>query len=686
VRTGITAGGIEWAFTSRDAANWFPLTRLSHELDCQLFGLNSGWHHLTSVAFHGATVVLLFMFLLRATRARWPSAFVAFVFALHPLHVESVAWVAERKDVLCALFWFLALWLYVRYTEKPELRRYLLVLLAFALGVLAKPMIVTLPVVLLTVDYWPLQRLQFTKRTVLLILREKIPFFALAGALAVGTYVVQRASGAVRTAAIFPIALRIENALVSYVLYIFQMFWPARLAVFYPYPREIPIWEPVFAALLLAAITVGAVFTKRTHPYLIAGWFWYLVTLLPVIGLVQVGSQAHADRYMYIPMTGLLVMLAWGAGNLLSYRTAALAAVGACACCAVVTFVQLGNWRNSETLYRHALAVTSGNYVAEHNWGTYLMDQPGRLAEAIDHLETAVRMKPDSMEARTDLGSALSKVPERLPEAVAQFRAALRIQPDSPITLNDLGNALSQMPGRLPEAIADYKAALRVQPDYADAHNNLGTALARLPGRLPDAIAEYKAALPFEPNSPQVHYNLGLALSKKPGHLEEAAGEYEEAIRLKPDYAEAHNSLGTVYAQLGRPQEAIAEYQAALPYEPNSPEVHYNLGLALAKTGRAAEAMEQFETVLRLAPDSPEAHNNLGVLLSQGGRLPEAVQHFEAAVRKNPDYAEAQYNLGVALSQMGQPGEALEHFEAAERIKPDAETEQIVERLRAALR
>ena len=680
VRGGLTAGGVAWAFTSRDAANWFPLTRLSHEIDCQLFGLNAGWHHLTNVFLHAGAVLLLFAFLRRATRDRWASAFCALVFALHPLHVESVAWVAERKDVLCAFFWFLALWLYVRYTERPELGRYLLVLLAFLLGALSKPMMVTLPVVLFLVDYWPLQRGALWRAE----WQRKIPFFLLAGALAIWTYLVQRASGAVRSEAAFPVLLRIENALVSYAFYIVQMFWPVRLAVFYPYPQRFPFWEPLTAAVLLAGITVFALLERRRHPYLIAGWLWYLVTLLPVIGLIQVGSQAHADRYMYIPMVGLLLILAWGARELLSRGAMVFAAAGAGCCCAVLTYGQVGVWQNSEVLYRHALSVTQGNYVAEHNLGTYLMSQAGRLQEAIHHLEAAVRIRPDSLESRTDLGNALAK-DGRLVEAIAQYEAALRIQPNSPITLNDLGNALSQIPGRLPEAIADYRKALQLQPDYADAHNNLGAALAKLPGKLPEAIREYQAALPFEPNSAQAHYNLALALTQTPGHLEEAVAEYREAIRLKPDYAEAHENLGTALVRLGRLEEAIREYEAALPFEPNSAQLHYNLGLALSKTGRRAEAIEQFETVLKLAPSSAEAHNNLGVLLSQSGQLAEAISHFQAAIRVNPDYAEAHYNLGIALVQTRQLREALAHLEAAQRIHPDAETQQMVNQIRAAL-
>lgn len=345
VRQGITPEGIRWAFTSVEAANWFPLTRLSHMLDVELFGLRSGWHHLASVLIHALAALLLFAFLNRASHARWPSAFVAFLFALHPLHAESVAWVAERKDVLCAFFWFLALWAYVR-------ARHLLVVVAFCLGLMAKPMIVTLPFVLLLVNVWPLGR----PRTWAL-LREKLPLFALSAGAAIATYLVQRASGAVRALDLFPLGLRIENALVTYVIYIARTIWPARLAAFYPYPAQVhpaqaPLWQAALAGLLLALISVLVLRSFRNRPYLAVGWLWYLGTLVPVIGLVQVGAQARADRYMYVPMVGLAIMLAWGVAEWRSKPI--LAAIPAVACVAAAlmatTWVQAGYWHQRDAL------------------------------------------------------------------------------------------------------------------------------------------------------------------------------------------------------------------------------------------------------------------------------------------------------------------------------------------------
>ncbi|MBV8828360.1 MAG: glycosyltransferase family 39 protein, partial [Acidobacteriaceae bacterium] len=312
VRQGLTADGIRWAFTSTQAANWFPVTRLSHMLDVEFFRLDSGIHHVVNVVIHAAAALLLFAFLERATRARWPSAFVAFVFALHPLHVESVAWVAERKDVLSAFFWFLGLYAYIRYVERPRPLHYFAVLAAFCLGLLSKPMIITFPFVLLLFDFWPLQRLAAGREHRLKILYEKIPFALISIAAAITTYLVQGESRAVKTFSVFPLGLRIENALASYVWYAIKTFWPSGLAVFYPYPRAIPAWEAGLAGLLLAAVSAGVIVTRLKRPYAAVGWFWFLGTLVPVIGLVQVGAQARADRYMYVPMVGLLIALAWG--------------------------------------------------------------------------------------------------------------------------------------------------------------------------------------------------------------------------------------------------------------------------------------------------------------------------------------------------------------------------------------
>jgi len=585
-RAGWTAEGVKWAFTSREAANWFPLTRLSHMLDAQVFGLRSGAHHLVNAGLHALAAMLLFAFLKRATGARWASAFAAGVFALHPLHVESVAWVAERKDVLSAVFWFLALWAYVQWARGGARRWYGLALAAFCCGWMAKPMIVTLPAVLLLLDAWPLRRL----RPLAARLTEKIPFFAVSAVGAAFAYLAQRGSGAVQPLAAFPLALRVEDALVSCFLYIEKTIWPTGLAVFYPYPRAVPIWQAAGAALVLAGVSSWTARQFGRRPYLAVGWCWYLVTLLPVIGLVQVGAQARADRYMYVPMVGLCVMVAWGARDALRawprWRVPAGVLAGAALlACGAAAWAQTGYWENSGTLFRHALEVTEGNYLAEHNLGVYLLEQPGSLADATAHLERAVRLNPDSVRAHSDLGNAFSRVPNRLEEAIGEYRAALRIDPDSPIPHNNLGNTLAET-GRMEEAIAEYRTALRLKPDYAEARANLAAALAA------------------GPQSAERHYNQGVSLSQA-GRAAEAVAEFEAALRLKPDYADAQNNLGVALGQMPeRSGEAIAHFQAALKLRPDYADAHYNLGIALAnRPGSMPEALKHLEAALKLRPD-----------------------------------------------------------------------------------
>ncbi len=659
-------------------------------LDCQLFGLRSGRHHLTNVLFHALATLLLFAFLERATKARWRSAAVAFLFALHPLHVESVAWIAERKDVLSALFWFLTLYLYVRYTEHPDGKRYALMLGAFCLGLMAKPMAVTLPFVLLLLDVWPLRRMPTMRQRAVW---EKAPFFAIAVIVAFVTYLVQRASGAVQAVSAFPIALRAENALISYVIYIVKMFWPSGLAVFYPYPPHVPVWEAVSAAIAMVGITALVLRSFRNYPYLSVGWLWYVGTSVPVIGLIQVGAQARADRYTYIPLTGVFIMLVWGAAEVARRRprtrTGILVLAGAgCSSCFALTAVQIEHWRDSETLFRHALDVTDANYVAQHNLGVALAERPGKLPEAIQHLEAAVRLEPDSARARTDLGNALANTPGRLEEAVAEYRAALRTAPDAAITHNDLGNTLLKMQGHVAEAITEYETALRLNPDYAEAHNNLGSALSQVPGRLPEAISQFQTALRINPNYLEARTNLDAALANDPKRLPESVAHRQAAEQADPNSAEAHSNLaGALEKMPGRLPEAISQYEAAVRLNPNSAELHYNLGVALAKTeDRIPEAIAQYEEALRLKPDYAEAQNNLGVAYSFiPGRLPDAIEHFQAALRIRPDFADAHYNLGIALSNTpGRMSDAIRQFEDSLRIKPDPEVQQALDRLRIA--
>jgi len=649
VRAGLTIKGIAWAFTTHDQSNWHPLTWISHMADTQVFGLDAGAHHMVNVFIHVADTLLLFFVLKRMTAAPWRSAFVAALFALHPLHVESVAWIAERKDVLSGFFFMLTLWAYVRYVEKLSVIRdqlsgkqtstnhpspitnhgsqvtifYLLTLLFFALGLMSKPMVVTLPFVLLLLDYWPLGRMgdktvaaglppgqqggvssrsggfrlslrrkdapvkgaatgkdapikgaatgkdapvkgaatgkdapvsrvrrdaavvcgndAATRKAVSLptlkrLIIEKLPFFALSALSCVVTVWAQRAES-ISSLEVLPFGKRLANAVVAYVLYLGKTIWPSRLAVFYPYPNQ-PVVVVLGCIAVLLAISALVLWWGRRKPQFLVGWLWFLGTLVPVIGLVQVGGQSLADRYAYLPSIGLFLMVGWAIPDYvfephrveanqdsdscgpaarpacngapwLQRITAAFAIALLCAC-AVVCRLQVRYWQNTETLFRHALAVTQNNWLAHYDLGVYLMKQ-GELDEAIEHYERSVQIRPDNFEPHNNLAFALRKA------------------------------------GRLPEAIAQWEEALRRWPNDAELHSNLGLALLQA-GRIQDAIEHFQQAVRIKPDAAATHYDFGLALERA-GRIDDAVGQYEKALQLKPDWT--------------LPQSALARLQAA---------------------------------------------------------------------------------------------------------------------------
>ena len=732
VQAGLTWSGFQWAFTTLDASNWHPLTWLSHMLDCQLFGLNAGGHHLVNVLFHATNAVLLLLLLLRLTGAFWQSTFIAALFAWHPLHVESVAWVAERKDVLSTFFGLLTLMAYVRYAQgvNSDMRQvtrtssiqsrvtchasryYWLALLFFALGLMSKPMLVTLPFVMLLLDYWPLRRVtgdgwQVTgdKKSVgklstlnssafafgygatapkrseggqlSTLLLEKWPFFALAAVSCVVTFVAQKRGAAVAPLEGYPLSARIGNAAVAYVKYLFNSVYPVNLAVIYPLPREIP-WVQVAGAMMVLAVISWLIWrARRQRPYLVTGWLWYLGMLVPAVGLVQVGFQARADRYTYLPLIGVFIAAVFGLGDLakklrLKPMVMISVAVIVLAGCLFATARQLQYWRDSETLFEHALAVTKDNPIAQNDLGNAL-SEAGRPQEAMEHFREAVRLKPRYAMAHNNLGGVLAQT-GHLQEAIEHFQEALRLKPnnaDSAMTHNNLGHALAQT-GQLQEAMEHFQEALRLKPDYATAHNNLGNALLQT-GQSQEAIKHYQEALRLKPDDTTAHYNLGNALLKT-GRPQEAIEHFREALRLKPDNAEAHNNLGNALTKTGQLQEAMEHFREALRLKPDSALAHNNLGNVLLQTGQPPEAIKHFQEALRLKSDdadSATAHKNLGDALLQTGQPQEAIEHFQEALRLKPDYAMAHNNLGVALAQIGQPQEAIKHHQEALRLQPD---------------
>jgi tetratricopeptide (TPR) repeat protein len=655
VLTGLTWANAGWAFQTGHAGNWHPLTWLSHTVDVQLYGLKPGGHHLTSLLLHAVNSVLLLLLLERLTGAFWRSVCVAALFALHPMHVESVAWVAERKDVLSGFFFLLTLGAYARYAigirgemglnaesscaqSAPRnthhaTRYYALALFFFALGLMSKPMLVTLPAVLMLLDFWPLRRLQAS--TVWRLVGEKIPFLALSVASSVVTFLVQQGAGAVSSLEAVPLEFRISNALISYVRYAAKMIWPAHLAAFYPLPADWAAWWVVGAVLVLAGLSVLALYRARRAPYLAFGWFWYLGMLVPVIGIVQVGQQAMADRYSYLPLVGLFAAIVWSAAEIPARWPGtkswlAVSATAVMVACAGLTWNQTGHWRNSATLFEHAIAVTRDNAVAQNNLGVTLLDA-GNLAGAEGHLAEAVRLKANYPDALGNLGLCWARQ-GRLLEAAELFQRSLKARPDGSVHYN-FANLLSQQ------------------------------------GDSEQAEARYKAALQLKPGLVEAWYNLG-ALQAKRGKTQEAAQNYTAALRIKPDYVEAHLSLGALLAAQKQLDEAIVHFQAAVQAAPDKADAHFNLAAALNAKGDFAGAATQFGEACRLHPEDLEARENLGLALLYDGRMSEATRQFQELLRVRPD-AQTHYHLGLALDSQGHAAEAGAHYQEAVRLSPN---------------
>jgi Flp pilus assembly protein TadD len=555
VTAGLTARGVVWAFTTGQEGNWHPLTWLSHMLDVQLHGVRPGPHHLTGLAFHVANTLLLFGVLKQMTGKLGRSAVVAGLFALHPLHVESVAWASERKDVLSTLFWLLTMWAYVGYVRRPAVGRYGLTLALFALGLMAKPMLVTLPFVLLLLDVWPLGRSTgktdgpspgpsfIDRRAALRLVTEKVPFFALTLISSVVTFLAQQRAGAVAELHEHPLGARVANALLSYVGYLGKTFWPAGLAVMYPFPRSPSPWWVWGSLLMLAGVTGVVVRAASRSPYLAVGWLWYLGTLVPVIGLVQVGSQSMADRYTYVPLIGVFIMLAWGMPDLLArwrHRDVALPAVAglALAACAVLAFVQVGYWKNSTALWTRAIAVTTDNFLVHYQLGTHLSKR-GQSRDAVDHYREALRINPRYVAAHNNLGFALAGLGQH-DDAIGHYTEAIRLLPTYPEARNNLALALAAQ-GKLDEAIREMREAVRIAPGRVESHFNLA-ALLRKAGQLPDAARHYSEGLRLQPGHADAHYRLGLVLVEQ-GSLDEAALSFERAVRLDPGFLRARRAL-----------------------------------------------------------------------------------------------------------------------------------------------
>ncbi len=559
VNRGVTSAGLVWAFTTFYATNWHPLTWIAHMIDCQLFGMNAGSHLLVNALIHTANTLLVFWFLFRTTHARWPSALVAALFALHPLHVESVAWASERKDTLSTFFGLLSLIAYARYAKAPSISRYASVAITLAVGLLAKPMLVTWPFIMLLLDYWPLDDeicqksgVGRQRSVVRILVVEKIPLFALVAASAVITFLAQSHGGAVRTFTDAPIGLRLSNALVSYAKYLLLTFWPNDLAVYYPFAwAGIPAWQIIGAAFLLIGITVLCFSQRKIRPYLIVGWLWFLGTMVPVIGLVQVGGQTMADRYFYIPSIGLFIALVFGLADIakswrLKPALSAGIAAGVLLILATLTNAQIQRWRDSFTLFEHTLAVTPPNLRIENSLAL-AMGASGRYDEAASHFEKTLQIDPNFYDGLVGMGVTRA-FQGRLPEAIGYFQAAIRSQPDAPKAHVQLALALWKQ-NNDQAAFEEMRRASELAPNDADIRADFGLAL-ELVGQIPEAIEQLHEALRMNPNNAEAHGNLGLALLAS-GKARESIPEFEAALRLKPELKGAADNLRRAQAQLG---------------------------------------------------------------------------------------------------------------------------------------
>ena len=707
VRTGLTWSNISWAFRSGYASNWHPLTWVSHMADVQVFGLKPGWPHLTNAILHATNSVLLFLLLQQLSTRIWRSAVIAGLFALHPLHVESVAWVAERKDVLSGFFFFLTVMAYVRYVRSRGLVRgvegresivdgeakrnekgahrvshsrivgfYILALLLFALGLMSKPMLVTLPFVLLLLDYWPLKRFQIERWRSQLsgpLLIEKLPFLALSITSSIITVAVQHHGGAVSTLEGLPFSTRCANAILAYGAYLRKMFWPSKLCIFYPHPGFQSdlvsggvLWKVVGIAAVLMLLTAGSILFSKKAPYITTGWLWFLGMLVPVIGLLQAGSQGLADRYTYLPLIGLFICIVWVAANLLDHQriVGGVLAVTVLASCGILTHRQLSFWRNNFTVFSHALEVAP-SAPAYYNVGVEL-GKAGKLELAEEHFRKALETDAHYADAAYSLGYLLMQQGKN--EAAAEeYRAALRLKPSHFLAHNNLGVILWRA-GKAEEAAQEYREAITINPDFAEGHENLAIVLAAK-GELEAAEAQFREALRLQPNIPRTMSHLAEVLIRE-GKLNDAEAVMAAALRIEPKNSNLHLHLGEVFWLERKTGEAKREYEEACNIRPDSAEAQFKLGDALLHLGQGQPAETHLVEATRLRPNFADAIVGLGRSLAIQGKMQEAASRFEEALRLTPTNSEAHLDLGNALLMSGNTNDALAQFERAATLDP----------------
>lgn len=670
VYQGLSRASVTWAFQAREASNWHPITWLSHILDCELFGLRAGAHHLVSVGFHAANAVLLFLLLRQTTGAFWRAAFVAACFAWHPLRVESVVWISERKDVLSGFFGLLTLLAYVKYTRASRVQNpkakgwYVAALVLFALGLMSKPMLVTLPCLMLLLDFWPLNRFIAGPATTGLnwsalvraggkLLPEKIPFFLLSAISCALTVWAQSAAHAMGSTQQFPLLNRMANAVLAYGKYLEKSFWPSKLAVFYPYPMETPMLAAIVIGSALLVVTLVLIRRIKQRPEAIVGWFWFLGMLMPVIGLVQVGGQSWADRYSYLPCVGLLILVAWQWAEFKLPRAVnVVLAAAVLAGCAAVTVPQVNVWRDSRTLFEHTRAVTDRNYLAWTVLAGHL-GREGKLEEALQHYQTALQMQPDYANALTGMGNIYEKRGE-YETALNCFDRALKAKPHEAEIVNGRSAVLARQ-GKFAEAEAGFLQALAMRPGYGEAIFNLGSILDRQ-GRQAEALARLNEAAALMPQSANVHFALGEALRRGQKH-NEALSAYDRALQLSPKWNEARYGRAAALMELGRLDEAGAEFKSLLEVMSDRAPALDGYGFVLALQGQTAEAEKWFQQAIETNPRLANAHLHYAMMLAQRGDMRTAIRHYRTALDIEPNQPGALNNLAWVLAT--HPDDAL---------------------------
>ena len=698
IKSGLSKESVIWAFTTTLSGSWEPITWLSHILGYQLYGSSSKNHHLINVFFHITNAVLLFIVLLRMTGALWQSGFVACMFALHPMNVESVAWLMERNMLLCTLFWLLTMLVYIHYTEKPSIKRYSLVILFFALGLMSKSMIVTLPFVLLMMDYWPLKRLKVNQKKyndkfemdfvikrseVLRLVLEKIPLLILSLGLSITIFKLAEGYEGTDYMAAVSFFGRLNNGMVSYLEYLAKTVWPTGLAVIYPHPlNTLAAWKGILCGMALLGVTFFSIRFIKKSPYFAFGWFWYLGVLVPVIGIfVQVGGElAMADRYAYLPLIGIFIIIAWGLPELIARwrhreKILSISAGIIISMLMATTWIQLSYWKNTLDLFKRAISVANKkdpnfknpNHALLYNHLGLVFYNMGKPEESTSHYEMAIKIAPDLAMAHTNLGiSHLSM--GNTEEAISHYKTAIKFNPNHAHGHYNLGIVLFAL-GKIEEAISHYQTAIKLNPNYAAAHNNLGLILEGN-GRTREAISNYRTAINLKPDYAAAHSNLGNTLFAL-GKTEEAIAHYKTVVRLRPGFFPAHTNLGNALFTLGKTEEAIAHYKTVIRLNPDLALANSNLGIALFALGKTEEAIVHYETAIRLKPGYTEAHHNLGVALFAIKKVEESISHYKMAIKFKPDYPMAYTNLGNALFTLGKIEEAISHYKTAIRLRPD---------------